>query len=89
MIPSVSEFLEERYDEEPHEHGFLYGLAIVNGLLDRSVMLADLKAFLDHTEGRSEYGPMHARAGQLIEQDAQRQANNVVAPDAATRDATS
>lgn len=70
VLPSVSEFLEEQYEADPSEHAYLYGLAIVNGLVDPSVLAEDLKHFLDATAGRAEYAPLRASAEALLQRAA-------------------
>lgn len=66
VLSSVSEFLEEQYEEHPDEHAYLYGLAIVNGLLDEAVLDKDLTRFLDVTAGGTEYAPLRASAEALL-----------------------
>jgi tetratricopeptide (TPR) repeat protein len=66
ILPSVVEYLEERYREEPDEHAYLYGLAIVGGYDDVSVMRQDLTEFLRRTEHRPDYEVLRSRAQQLL-----------------------
>ena len=66
VIPSVSAFLEERYQESPNEHAFLYGMAVVNGFFDDALMRDDLEAFLERTESHPEYEPLRERADHLL-----------------------
>ena len=66
VLTSVSAFLEDRYNEEPEEHAYLYGLAIVNGIVDPSVLADDLSRFMDLTQGMSAYEPLRQSAKKLL-----------------------
>jgi len=66
LLPSISTFLDERYEEEPNEHAFLYGLAIVNGIQDPLILKSDMQEFLSRTESQEEYAPLRKRAGELV-----------------------
>jgi len=68
VLTSVSEFLEAEYDAAPNEHAYLYGLAIVNGLIDPTVLHSDLRRFLEVTDDRREYLPLRTRALAVLRQ---------------------
>ncbi len=65
-LETVTKFLDERYEEAPNEHGYLFGLAIVNGLDDPAAMRADLQEFLEKTETRPEYASLRKRANEIL-----------------------
>lgn len=67
FLPSISLFLDERYEEQPDEHAFLYGMAVVNWLHSGDVEArnADLDEFLDRTEKLDAYAPLRKRAAQI------------------------
>jgi tetratricopeptide (TPR) repeat protein len=65
-LETVTKFLDERYEEDPDEHAYLFGLAIVNGLDDPEAMRVDLLEFLQKTQDRPEYHPLRKRASLLV-----------------------
>lgn len=69
VLPSVSEFLEERYAETPTEHAYLYGMAIVNGAVDSEVLREDLLTFLEVTSAEQQtYAALRVSATALLKQ---------------------
>jgi tetratricopeptide (TPR) repeat protein len=66
VLRSVSEFLENEYEQNPNEHAYLYGMAIVDGLIDPSVLVPELQRFLDATRSLAQYEPLRASATLLI-----------------------
>jgi tetratricopeptide (TPR) repeat protein len=65
-LETVTKFLEERYEESPDEHAYLFGIAIVNGLDDPAAMRVDLDEFLEKSNSRAEYAPLRKRAVELL-----------------------
>ncbi len=70
VASSASEFLEERFDENPTEYGYLYALAILNDRTDSSLMCSDLAGFVRATEGDAAYEPLRTRAKALLAKNA-------------------
>jgi len=67
---STAAFLEKEYEARPTEHALLYGLAVVNGLVDPEIRERDLKRFLQLTRERPEYSSLRNRAIALLSSDA-------------------
>jgi tetratricopeptide (TPR) repeat protein len=61
-LPDVVSFLDEEYNRDPKEHALLYGMAIVNGLVDKSRGREDLRQFLRKTRRLPQFEPLRRRA---------------------------